>query len=279
MNNIIDAHCHFFTQNIAKSMGMDLEKFPAIKAFSSHSIEDHTKAWIDAMDKNGVEKTIFIATASLNPDFISFVNSSDRFVGLCKINPTLADATDTLKKELAAGMKGVKLYATNDGFDVGSKDAYPFYHYCQENNVPIVIHFGVTIGQKSDLMMGNPLLLSRVLKEFPKLKFIIAHFGAGFFREVLMLKYKSDNLYVDTSGTNNWLVNQDNFLTLQDVFKKTIEVFGAQRIIFGTDTRIFPDGYRSHILQQQQDILANLNLSDQDKDSIMSANAKQVFGI
>lgn len=278
MKPIIDGHSHMFTESMLKSMGVDLAKFPRREGIE-HSIQDNTRAWLEAMDNNGVEKTVFIATVSLNEDFFNFIKSSDRFIGLCRINPTLPDAIETLKKELALGMKGVKFFATNDGFDVGAQDAYPFYEYCQANNIPIVIHFGVTIGWKSDLFMGNPLRLSKVLKEFPKLNFIITHFGVGFFREVLVLKYKCDNLYVDTSGANNWLVNQDNFLTLKDVFKKTIEVFTPQRMIFGTDTTIFPQGYREHILKQQMDILNELGLLEQDKEDIMSGNARRVFGI
>ena len=280
MKQIIDAHCHMFTAGIAKTMGMDLAKVPpAMQSMGKYSIQDHTQAWLKAMDENGVQKAVFIATAKLAPDFIAFVQSSNRFVGLAKAIPTQDDAIETLKKELQWGAKGVKIYATNDSVDVGSGKAWPFYAFCQENNIPIVIHFGVTIGQKSDLCMGNPLRLSRVLKEFPKLNFIIAHFGAGFFREVLMLKYKQDNLYVDTSGTNNWLPHQDNFLTLKDIFKKTLEVFGPERVIFGTDTRIFPDGYRTHILQQQVEILDELQVSQTDKENIMAGNAKRVFNI
>ena len=176
-------------------------------------------------------------------------------------------------------MKGAKLYPTSDSFDIGSKEAYEFYSFCERNNLPIVIHFGVTIGRKSDLIKGNPLMLSRVLSDFPKINFIISHFGAGFFREVLMLKYKHENLFVDSSGTNNWIPYQDNFYILKDVFKKAIQVFTPQGIIFGTDTRIFPEGYRENILNQQRGILDELNLTNSDKEDIMFNNAKRIFRI
>lgn len=277
---IIDGHAHMFTVSILKDMSINLKK--TTKEFTEapkYTIKENVDAWIAAMDKNKIDKTVFMATTPLNKDFISFINSSTRFVGLAKIDPTKANAVMQFKKELKAGMKGAKLYATNDGFDVSSKKAYPFYKFCQKNNIPIVIHFGVTIGSTSNLTTGNPLLLSNVLKDFPELKFVIAHFGAGFFREVLMLKYKSNNLYVDTSGTNNWLAYQDNFLTLKDVFKKTVEVFSAKNIIFGSDTRIFPDGYREKILIQQVDILDELDLSKEDINNVMQNNAKHVFNI
>ncbi len=270
---IIDAHAHMFTEKMFVGMKMPKQKIPQSMINSvKHTVEDNKKAWIEAMDKAGIAKTVFMSTVSLNEEFNSFINSSDRFIGFAKINPELQDAVETLKKELKNGMKGVKLYATSGEFNVGSNNAYPFYEYCEKNKVPITIHFGVTIGGTADLNTGNPIHLSRVLGEFPELNFIIAHFGAGFFREALMLKYKRDNLYIETSGTNNWLAHQDNFLTLKDIFKKSLEVFGPEHIIYGSDTRIFPDGYRYHILKQQEEILKELNVSTVDKEKIMSSN-------
>ena len=277
---IIDAHAHMMTAGMFRDMKVRPPKnFPQRMVDSmQHSVEDNKKAWLGAMDRLGIEKTVFMSIVPLNDEFIRFINSSDRFVGFARMNPTLPDAVDTMKKELKAGMKGVKLYATSGEFNVGADEAFPFYEFCEKNKIPITIHFGVTIGGRCDLYTGNPIHLSRVLGEFPDLKFSIAHFGAGFFREALMLKYKMDNLYIETSGTNNWLPHQDNFLTLKDVFRKSIDVFGTQRMMFGTDTRIFPDGYREHILKQQQDILMELKLKNSEIEDIMYNNAKGFLG-
>lgn len=277
---IIDGHSHMINTNILEKMldkiGGD-EKERLMHEFTDKTPEEHKTEWIQTIDKLGIEKTIFMAINSLNPDFLEFINSSDRFFAMAQVNLLEENALDKLKKEIEAGMSGVKLYASGSGFDVGDKKYYPIYEYCDKNNLPIVIHFGVSIGQAADLRYGNPVLLSRVLRDFPKVKFIIAHFGAGFFREVLMLKYKQKNLFVDTSGTNNWMVNQDTELTLKYVFKKAIEVFTPQGIIFGTDTRIFPDGYREHILKEQMQVLDELNVSEKDKEDIMYNNANRIL--
>lgn len=276
---IIDGHAHMITENIAKSMKISPHIMKYLKEeWTKHSVKEHIDSWINAMDKHGIEKTAFMGTAYLNPDFTEFINSSKRFIGFARINPLLPNALKILKKEYENGMKGVKLYATNDGFDV-SCDCNEIYEYCEKKKLPIVIHFGVTIGGKSDLFHGNPVMLSRVLRDFPRINFTIAHFGAGYFRELLMLKYKQDNLFVDTSGTNNWIEYQDNPFTLKDVFKKTIKVFTPQNIIFGSDTRIFPDGYREEILKQQMGILDELGLKKEDKEDIMHNNAKRVFNL
>lgn len=278
MNNmIIDGHAHMLNYNIAKSMNITPKISRYMKNdFTNHTVKEHVNAWLSAMDRHNIEKTVFMSTASLNRDFTDFINSSERFIGFAKVNPIEKNALKKLKKE--KGMKGIKLYATNDGFDV-SCDCNEIYDYCEKNKLPIVIHFGVTIGGKSDLFHGNPVMLSRVLREYPDINFTVAHFGAGFFRELLMLKYKQDNLFVDTSGTNNWIEYQDNPFALKDVFKKTIKVFTSKNIIFGSDTRIFPYGYRENIMNQQLSILRKLGLKQESINDIMYNNARRIFRI
>lgn len=277
---IIDAHAHMMTVGMFSGMAVRRQgsMMQGMMDSLKHSVADNAKTWLEAMDRLGIEKTVFMSTSSLNDEFTSFINSSPRFVGFARINPVLSDAIDTLKKELGSGMRGVKLYATSGEFNVGAASAWPFYEFCEKNGIPITIHFGVTIGLMADLYTGNPIHLSRVLSEFPDIRFSIAHFGAGFFREALMLKYKRENLYIESSGTNNWLPYQDNFLTLKHIFRKSIDVFGTQRIMFGSDTRIFPDGYREHVLRQQQDILKGLGLEKSEIEDIMHNNAERFLG-
>ncbi|MEM0200795.1 MAG: amidohydrolase family protein [Candidatus Micrarchaeaceae archaeon] len=278
---IIDGHAHFFNDktfrgNIPKNFKMT-ESMKKMADSMNHTMEENRDAWLSAMNKENIEKTVFMSTSSLNDEFTSFINSSERFFGFATLNPELPEAVNILKKELENGMSGVKLYATNGQYNIGSNKTFPFYEYCENNQIPITIHCGVTIGPTADLFTGNPIHISRVLSAFPELKVIIAHFGAGYFREVLMLKYKRENLYIETSGTNNWLPFQDNFLTLKDVFKKSLEIFSPERIIFGTDTRIFPDGYRTSILNEQKRILDELNVSNNDKEKIMNNNMSKLL--
>jgi len=257
---IIDGHSHMINLSIAK-----------------HWFDDMSVTERKRLSHEFTEKTVFMATNHMHPDFIDFINSSNRFFGLASINPEEPDALEKLQKEIKAGMTGVKMYPSETGFDVGSSKCYPIYEFCDKNNLPIVIHFGVSIGRGADLRYGNPVMLSRVIRDFPKVNFTIAHFGAGYFREVLMLKYKQENLFVDTSGTNNWMINQAYPLTLKDVFKKAIEVFTTKGIIYGSDTRIFPDGYREHILNEQLKVLDELNLKEEEKEDIMYNNANRIL--
>ncbi|MCH7567851.1 MAG: amidohydrolase [Nanoarchaeota archaeon] len=272
---IIDAHAHFINREIIKNRVKDPE---FLKTFQNPSIEEGRKMWLEAMDKNGIEKTVFIALDAGNEDFLKFIESSDRFIGTTNVNPIEEDAVKKLEADIKRGCKGLKLFATSSGFDVGDERAYSVYEYCEKNEIPIVIHFGVTIGRTSDLDLGNPLRLSKVVSRFPKLKFIIAHFGAGFFKEALLLMYKNENVYFDTSGTNNWLEYSPFGWTLKDLFRISLNAIGSKRILFGTDSHRMSEGYRENILKEQMEIVKEL-AGEEGVEDIFYNNAKKVFGI
>ena len=51
------------------------------------------------------------------------------------------------------------------------------------------------------------------------------HFGAGFFREALMLADLCPNVYLDTSSSNSWMRYEG--LDLKTVFRRALDVAGA----------------------------------------------------
>lgn len=65
------------------------------------------------------------------------------------------------------------------------------------------------------------------------------HFGAGYFREALMVASLCPNVYLDTSSSNSWrkfLVPQPG---VDEVFGRALEVLGQTRLLFGTDSSVF----------------------------------------
>jgi uncharacterized protein len=53
---------------------------------------------------------------------------------------------------------------------------------------------------------------------------VIPHFGAGYFREALMVADLCPNVYLDTSSSNGWMRYQTEDLDLARVFRKALEV-------------------------------------------------------
>ena len=56
-----------------------------------------------------------------------------------------------------------------------------------------------------DLSLGDPLGITRLRSRFPRLPFIVPHFGAGMLRETMMAADACPNIHVDTSSSNSWI--------------------------------------------------------------------------
>src|SRR3972149_3749707 len=85
----------------------------------------------------------------------------------------------------ALGISALKLYAPAYRVPLDNRLFYPVYEAAAECGLPIIIHFGITVGAFYDLTNANPLALSVPGRDFPEITWIIAHFGAGFLREAM----------------------------------------------------------------------------------------------
>ena len=79
---------------------------------------------------------------------------------------------------------------------------------------------------------------------------IIPHFGAGLFREALMVADLCPNVLLDTSSSNGWIRYHPG-LTLADVFRRALDVVGPDRLLFGSDSSFFPRGWVKDVYAQQ----------------------------
>ncbi len=291
---IIDSHLHLITANMirrgreralpirkqavqaARIRGKTFEEM--LKDLEGRTLEDHARQWLEAFDAAGVEVGAFIAAGEGNDELAKFVAlHPDRFTAWGSVtDPRHPDAARTVEQFPAMGLRGLKLYPPIQRFYANDRALYPLYEVAAEHGLPILFHFGITIGAFYDLTYASPLSLSAPMKEFPEVTFIIAHFGAGFLRETLFLAYHTDNVCVDTSGTNNWRLYVPGEPSLEAVFRDALRTFGSRRILLGTDSTVF-GGYRHQILKEQLDLLARLDLSPADRDLITRGNAQRVL--
>jgi len=293
---IIDSHLHLITAGMlrrqrermpsyrkkatdaARIRGKTFEE--RVKELESLTLEDHAKSWLDAFDTAGVEAGGFIAVGEGNEELGQFVAlNPKRLIGWGSLSdPRHPDAWRTVSRFRSLGLSGLKLYPPIQRFLPNDRALYPIYEAAAEAGLPILFHFGITVGSFYDLSFASPLPLSAPVKEFPEVTFLIAHFGAGFFRETLFLAYHTENVCVDTSGTNNWRDYYPGQPPLEQIFRDAVRAFGAKRILFGTDSTAF-GGYRHHILKEQVEILNRIELSDEDREAILAGNARRVLGL
>jgi len=241
--------------------------------------EKIARDWTEELDRHGVDSAVFVALYPEEEQLTGLVHAEpERFHAFATVDPKRPDAPQQLRRRVREqGYVGLKLYPTTGGFLPSDRSIYPLYEEARSLGIPVLFHLGITLQYEADLRFANPIELHPVLKDFPEIPFIVAHFGAGYFREVLFLAYHVNNLYVDTCGKNVWIDYLPSRVSLLQVFETSLEIFGPERIIFGTDSRMLSRGYRSMVLEQQLSILRNLELGREEISLVMGGNIMRLI--
>lgn len=298
---IVDAHVHLVTAKMLENARRRFDKIKPglmertkrdgrpfinpgfIDFLKKKSVKNLARIWEDELDKNGIDHALFLPIGGQLSDLDEFLSQNpERFSGYVFLeNPLTKSAVKDFKKWIKTGLfRGLKLYPPLQMFSAADERMFPIYETAAELGVPVLFHFGITQAPVSDYRYANPLDLQYPSKMFPEVKFLIAHFGAGFFREVLLLGFHSGNLYIDTSGTNNWRLFTPNAPPLSRIFKRTLEVYGPEKIVYGTDSAINDKtGYRTFVLKEQKKALSTLKVKKKERDLIMGGNAERLFGL
>jgi predicted TIM-barrel fold metal-dependent hydrolase len=291
---VVDAHAHFFTYETIKrwlDSGVSLNRIQQRVAHNTDmghlTIPDESwdagQMWKDELDKYGISAIGMMISPEVWDDFNHARRRfPGRFMGYANIDPASDDAVELVKKAGKDRFQGIKLYPSSGSFNVYEEKMYPIYEEALKQNLLVILHFGITIGATANLRYGNPLDIQKPAQDFPDLNFMIAHFGAGFFREALMLMYQTHNVVMDTSGSNSWMIYQPYDLTITKIFEKALKAGSACRVVFGTDSSFFPRGFRFNILEEQynavRSICPQLCYSESDIDLIFRGNILRLTG-
>lgn len=307
---VCDAHVHFFSRGFFEALASQKANLPGGKP-SETSVEalvaslgwelpgrnsELAARWAGELERCGVAKSVLIASVPGDEGSVAEVlpprqgkpKAGDQFWGYFMLNPMAPDAVDRARRAFAeSGFQGVCLFPAMHRFSVQDERLLPIYQLAAEHKAVVFVHMGMlTVGvrnklglpSKFDMSFSNPIDLHRVALEFPNVNFVIPHFGAGYFREALMLGGLAPNVHLDTSSTNSWIKYQVPALSLREVFAKAIEIYGARRLLFGTDSSFFPRGWNHPILEQQMAVLKQLGVNAEDQKAILGGNQMRLMG-
>ncbi len=296
-----DAHAHLFSRGFFKALAAQKKNLPSERPVETIveqlgwdlPPEDNTQLatqWVEELDRHGVEKTVLMA--SVPGDEQSAADAvrafPDRLSGYFMLNPLAPDAVERAEAALDKfGLRGVCLFPAMHRFSVQDDRLKPIYELASERpGVVVFVHMGVlTVGvrnklglpSKFDMSYSNPIDLHRVALEFPNVNFVIPHFGAGYFREVLMLGDLAANIYLDTSSSNSWTKYQVPPLDLHAVFAQALAVYGANRLLFGSDSSFFPRGWNAAVLEAQLPVFEQLSLAADEVAAILGGNLRRLL--
>ena len=297
---INDSHCHFFSPHFFETLGrqrpsgaQSAEQITAELGWvPPGSPEELADAWQHELDRHGVKRAALIASVPQDEASVAAAvqRHPSRFVGFFMVDPTAQDAPRRVERALheqklrcACLFPAMQRYALHDPavkavVDVVAKgrESTPAAIFVHCGALSVGVRKKLGLPSRFDVSRGNPLDLHALAAEYAEVPFIIPHFGAGFFREALLVADLCPNVFLDTSSSNRWLSYHAG-LTLQDVFRQAIDTIGADRLLFGTDSSFFPRGWNRSIYDAQAGALAAAGMDDAAREHIFATNFDRLF--
>jgi predicted TIM-barrel fold metal-dependent hydrolase len=288
---VADAHVHFFSHNVFSTLAgqanMTIEAAGTQLGWQVPPAEPETLAasWVHELDRQGVFASVLIA--SIPGDEGSVIAAArafpGRFFAYAMVNPR------ALTSGLPAAFSEVRaacLFPAMHGYSIQDDCARPVFEWAQTNRRAVFVHCGVlSVGVRKklglpspfDMRYSNPVDLHGIALRYPDVPIIVPHFGAGYFREALMLADQCANVYLDTSSSNHWMRYQSGHVTLREVFRHALDVAGPKRLLFGTDSSFFPRGWHHAVFEDQARALYEIGTSEADAQAIFGENLLRIL--
>lgn len=284
---VADAHVHLFTHRFFRALaaqkpGLSVEA--VLAHLGTHAPpEDPVELaaqWVQELDRVHVSHAALIASVPGDEgSAVAAVQAfPDRFFAYAMVNPR------AWNPENFEQVDGVCLFPAMHCYAIHDPVVQPVLEWAAEKRRAVFVHCGVlSVGIRArlgiesyfDMRYSNPIDLHAVALRYPSVTFVVPHFGAGYFREALMLVDLCSNVCLDTSSSNRWMLYQESHLDLRNVFRRALAVAGPSRLVFGTDSSV--DGWSARIFEEQATALYEIGLSVSDAQSIFGANLLRIL--
>ena len=293
---ICDAHVHFFSHSFFEALarqkpGLEGEHIPGLLGWEAPPIDAGSLAdrWAAELDRHRVSRAALIGSVPGDEQGIAvaLAQHPDRFYGYFLVDPTSGDVRARVERAIGAGLQGICLFPAMHRYSVHDERVRPVFEVAAEHPGTLVfVHCGVlSVGVRKklgltshyDIRFSNPVDLHAIALDFLQVPIVIPHFGAGYFREALMVCDLCPNVHLDTSSSNSWVKYLPDAPTLNDVFRRSLDVVGPRRLLFGTDSSYFPRGWNGLIFETQSKALYELGLKDDDAELILGGNLRRLL--
>lgn len=290
---VSDAHVHFFSppffKSLAEQKNVD-DVGPLLGWEVPESPEYLAERWIVEMNHHKLDSAMLIG--SIPGDVESVGEALDlfpeRFHGVSMMNPVAPGADMRCSSALSDGqINGIFLFPAMHRYSMHDHHVHSLLSIVAGvPNAVVYVHCGIlSVGFRKklglpshfDMRYSNPIDLHAIALSFPHVPFVIPHFGAGYFREALMVAEMCPNIYFDTSSSNRWIKTQPESLDLAEVFRKVLDVVGPRRLLFGSDSSFFPRGWVKKVFDDQVAALQSVGVNAEDAKAIFGGNLRSLF--
>ena len=186
-----------------------------------------------------------------------------QYIPFGALNPEIHhDPVIEFERQLALGVKGLKIHGVHCQHRVNDQRLYPVYEICQDRNLPLMLHAGTSVFPGTRLRHADPYDFDDVAVDFPSLKLILCHGGRGFWYQLAeYMVIRHENVYIDLSG-----LPPKNLLSYYPKLAKL-----HHRFLFGTDFPGVPG------VAANAERIAALGLSEEVLENIFLNNAGRLL--
>ena len=284
---INDAHCHFFSTPFFATLGGETA-LATLGWEAPGTAEALADRWVAELDRHQVSRAALIASTPGDAASVTAAVSGHRrrFVGFFMVDPTQPDAAAQASAAIVGGgLHAICLFPAMHRYSIQDDRARRLFDVAAAApGTAVFVHCGVlSVGVRKklglpspfDIRLGNPLDLHAIALSYPLVPIIIPHFGAGLFRETLMVADLCPNVLLDTSSSNGWIKYVG--LSLAAVFRQALAVAGPDRLLFGSDSSFFPRGWVGDVYGQQSAALEEIGASIEVREKIFGGNFDRIF--
>ncbi len=270
---VVDSHVHIFPEGIFKAIWDWFDKYgwpiryrltsPDVLNYLLSRGVGHIVA-LQYAHKSGTARELNSYMAEICQKFPNNVT------GMATVFPGEKESESILKKAFEMGLKGVKLHAHVQCFNMNSDNMDTIYDLCSSEEKPIVMHVGrepKSPAYKCDpYLLCNAKKLEKVIRNYPKLKICVPHLGVDEFLSYKQLIEKYDNLWLDTS------MAVADYLPIRNPIK--LDDMRLDRIMYGSDFPNIPYAWDRELKE-----LKAADISHEALEKISYKNAVDFFSL
>ncbi len=264
---VIDFHTHIFPDALApraRQALMDNTRrfgnfFEALTEMTRDSLLEHMDMW--GVDVSVIQPVVTKPSQTVTTNTWAAGAAGERIVAFGGIHPDTDDYRRDIDLVSSLGLKGIKLHAEYQGFLPDEMRMLRIYDYAFSKGLTVLHHAGYDPGKPSPFN-STPERFSRMLDEVQGGNFVLAHLGGQSMWDEVERYLVGRDVYFDTA------MGFECFESEQ--FLRIVKNHGADKILFGSDS---PWSNASRELA----VLNSLALTDEEKNMILSGNAKRLL--
>ncbi len=263
---IIDFHAHVFPDKVAPHVLGDLKTKGGLATFSDGTVEGLTSY----LDGTNLDYVVAMGVA-IRPDLVSKTNDwlmnikDRRIIPFGSVHPDYPEPAAEIDLLRQNGIKGLKLHPLFQLFRPDEKRMMPIYEAMGDDMIAF-FHAGAGLSTGGKEVLATPSRIANVMKNFPNLKVVAAHFGGYKLFDEAEHCLAGKDLYFDTSWPPGLKVLD------ADAVVRVIRKHGYEKILFGSDS---PTADSVAEIQY----IDNLKLKDTEKEAILGGNARILLGL